>query len=189
MSTCVSRLDTHLMTRIAGVWHSNAVLELRWFSRLTLLEMVGCSSFPRQRQAGPLEETWLSRKTSRHQKVPSTEPDHGPESQTGDKTIVKTRILPTSRLHQNDSVFNKDLCTPFSSQRATDQWRLRDLESCSNCQRADSVSAKCVCFSATHLRIQQLSATFPQQPLPYDAQPPSPKSQDQRSPRVMMWSR
>ena len=162
------------MTRIAGVWHSNAVLELRWFSRLTLLEMVGCSSFPRQRQAGPLEETWLSRKTSHHQKVPSKEPDHGPKSQTEDKTIVKTRSLPTSRLHQNDSVFNNDLCTPFSSQRATDKWRLRHLESCSNCQRADSVSAKCICFSATHLRIQQLSASIPQQPLPYDDQPPSP---------------
>ena len=33
MSTCVSCLDTHLMTRIAGVWHSNEVLDLRWFSR------------------------------------------------------------------------------------------------------------------------------------------------------------
>ena len=73
MSACVSCLDTNPMTRIAGVCHSNAVLEMRWFSRMTLRSMVGCSAFPRARQRGPLKETRLSQKTSHHKKVPSTE--------------------------------------------------------------------------------------------------------------------
>ena len=182
MSTCVSCLDTQLMTRIAGVWHSNAVLDLRWFSRLTLLEMVGSSSFPRQRQAGPLEETWLSRKTSRHQKVPSTEPDHGPESQTGDKTIVKTRILQTSRLHQNDSVFNKDLERPTSG--ASDTFNLvPTVGAPTQFQPSVFVSLQHTCESTSFRPLYHSSRCHTMLNLQ------APKSQDHQSPRVTTWSR
>ena len=56
MSACVSCLDTNPMTRSAGVCHSNAVLEMRWFSRLTLRNMLVAARSLVQDKAAHLRE-------------------------------------------------------------------------------------------------------------------------------------